>query len=197
MKRFFALGMALLIAVSIVSCGDKKEEISGGYTKGTVSGNIYKSEWAGVSYAISEGFKVLSEEDIYMLMGMTKDDIENGIDVSTLDNVYELYGSSVDGSLVIINTFKNVDTASKISEMKAEFDDKANDLLKPEYSEETVETFGGVEFVRFDVTASAPGFLMYQTYLLLDVDEHVFCISAAAFTKERVEELLEGIAGCK
>ena len=197
MKRILALVTALLMAVTIVSCDDKKEETDVGYTKGEVVQNAYESNWAGVEYAIPEGLNVLTEEDTYMLMGMTKEDIEKGVDVSELDNVYELYGSSADGSMVIINTFKNIDTVTKIADMKNEFDGKANDILKPSYAEETVVTYGGVEFTRFDVTAAAPDFVMYQTYLLKDVDEHVFCISAAAFTEERVEELLGGISQYK
>lgn len=197
MKRILALVTALLMAVTIVSCDDKKEETDVGYTKGEVVQNVYESNWAGVEYAIPEGLNVLTEEDTYMLMGMTKEDIEKGVDVSELDNVYELYGSSADGSMVIINTFKNIDTVTKIADMKNEFDGKANDILKPSYGDETTVTYGGVEFTRFDVTAAAPDFVMYQTYLLKDVDEHVFCISAAAFTEERVEELLGGISQYK
>ena len=197
MKRILALVTALLMAVTIVSCDDKKEETDVGYTKGEVVQNAYESNWAGVEYAIPEGLNVLTEEDTYMLMGMPKEDIEKGVDVSELDNVYELYGSSADGSMVIINTFKNIDTVTKIADMKNEFDGKANDLLKPSYTDETTVTYGGVEFTRLDDTASAPDFVMYQTYLLKDVDEHVFCISAAAFTEERVEELLGGISQYK
>ena len=196
MKKIFAFVTALLIAVTVVSCGDKNEGMTG-YAKGIVSEKTYESEWAGVSYVIPDELNVLSEEDTYLLMGMTKEDIEKGIDVSALDNVYELYGASADSSMVIINTFKNIDTAAKIADMKAEFDGKINDLLKPSYGEETAVTYDGVEFTRLDVTASAPDFVMYQTYLLKDVDEHVFCVSAAAYTKEKVTELLDGIKSDK
>ncbi len=199
MKRFIFALMTVICVISMVSCSDNSEESVSVYEKGSFDGVVYKSEWADVKYTVSEGMNVLSEEDTYLLMGLTMAEIEGKEEIESekLDTVYELYGSSTDGSMVIINTFKNIDTTAKIAEMKVEFDGKANDLLKPSYTDETVVTYGGIEFTRLDVTASAPDFVMYQTYLLKDVDEHVFCVSAAAFTKERVEELLGGISQYK
>ena len=188
--------MTVICIFSMVSCSDNSEEAVSGYEKGSFDGVVYKSEWANVNYTVPEGMNVLSEEDTYLLMGLTMAEIEGKeeVDPAKLDTVYELYGSSADGSMVIINTFKNIDTTSKIAEMKAEFDGKANDLLKPSYTDETTVTYGGVEFTRLDVTASAPDFVMYQTYLFKNVDEHLFCVSVAAFDENRVEELLGRIA---
>ena len=196
MKRILFALMTVICIFSMVSCSDNSEEAVSGYEKGSFDGVVYKSEWANVNYTVPEGMNVLSEEDTYLLMGLTMAEIEGKeeVDPAKLDTVYELYGSSADGSMVIINTFKNIDTTSKIAEMKAEFDGKANDLLKPSYTDETTVTYGGVEFTRLDVTASAPDFVMYQTYLFKNVDEHLFCVSVAAFDENRVEELLEGIA---
>ena len=196
MKRILFALMTVICIFSMVSCSDNSEEAVSGYEKGSFDGVVYKSEWANVNYTVPEGMNVLSEEDTYLLMGLTMAEIEGKeeVDPAKLDTVYELYGSSADGSMVIINTFKNIDTTSKIAEMKAEFDGKANDLLKPSYTEETTVTYGGVEFTRLDVTASAPDFVMYQTYLFKNVDEHLFCVSVAAFDENRVEELLGGIA---
>ena len=188
--------MTVICIFSMVTCSDNSAEAVYGYEKGSFDGVVYKSEWANVNYTVPEGMNVLSEEDTYLLMGLTMAEIEGKeeVDPAKLDTVYELYGSSADGSMVIINTFKNIDTTAKIAEMKAEFDGKANDLLKPSYTDETTVTYGGIEFTRLDVTASAPDFVMYQTYLLKDVDEHLFCVSVAAFDENRVEELLGGIA---
>ena len=199
MKRILFALMTVICIFSMVSCSDNSEEAVSGYEKGSFDGVVYKSEWANVNYTVPEGMNVLSEEDTYLLMGLTMAEIEGKeeVDPAKLDTVYELYGSSADGSMVIINTFKNIDTTSKIAEMKAEFDGKANDLLKPSYTEETTVTYGGVEFTRLDVTASAPDFVMYQTYLFKNVDEHLFCVSVAAFDENRVEELLEGISNLK
>ena len=199
MKRILFALMTVICIFSMVSCSDNSEEAVSGYEKVSFDGVVYKSEWANVNYTVPEGMNVLSEEDTYLLMGLTMAEIEGKeeVDPAKLDTVYELYGSSADGSMVIINTFKNIDTTSKIAEMKAEFDGKANDLLKPSYTEETTVTYGGVEFTRLDVTASAPDFVMYQTYLFKNVDEHLFCVSVAAFDENRVEELLEGISNLK
>lgn len=199
MKRILFALMTVICIFSMVSCSDNSEEAVSGYEKGSFDGVVYKSEWANVNYTVPEGMNVLSEEDTYLLMGLTMAEIEGKeeVDPAKLDTVYELYGSSADGSMVIINTFKNIDTTSKIAEMKAEFDGKANDLLKPSYTDETTVTYGGVEFTRLDVTASAPDFVMYQTYLLKDVDEHLFCVSVAAFDENRIEELLGGISNLK
>lgn len=196
MKRILFALMTVICIFSMVSCSDNSEETVSGYEKGSFDGVVYKSEWANVNYTVPEGMNVLSEEDTYLLMGLTMAEIEGKeeIDPAKLDTVYELYGSSADGSMVIINTFKNIDTTSKIAEMKVEFDGKANDLLKPSYTDETVVTYSGIEFTRLDVTASAPDFVMYQTYLFKNVDEHLFCVSVAAFDENRVEELLKGIA---
>lgn len=198
MKKKIVLVAGLIMAFVMLSgCGNnnadlKKEE----YIIGEIKDNKYESTWAGVSYSVPEDISVLSREDTYLLMGLTMEEIEGKkeVDSAKLDTVYELYGSSADGSMVIINTFKNIDTTSKIAEMKAEFDGKANDLLKPSYTDETTVTYGGIEFTRLDVTASAPDFVMYQTYLFKNVDEHLFCVSVAAFEENKVEELLEGIA---
>ena len=196
MKRILFALMTVICIFSMVSCSDNSEEAVSGYEKGSFDGVVYKSEWANVNYTVPEGMNVLSEEDTYLLMGLTMAEIEGKeeVDPAKLDTVYELYGSSADGSMVIINTFKNIDTTAKIAEMKAEFDGKANDLLKPSYTDETTVTYGGIEFTRLDVTASAPDFVMYQTYLFKNVDEHLFCVSVAAFDENRVEELLGGIA---
>ena len=199
MKRILFALMTVICIFSMVSCSDNSEEAVSGYEKGSFDGVVYKSEWAKVNYTVPEGMNVLSEEDTYLLMGLTMAEIEGKeeVDPAKLDTVYELYGSSADGSMVIINTFKNIDTTAKIAEMKSEFDGKANDLLKPSYTDETTVTYGGVEFTRLDVTASAPDFVMYQTYLFKDVDEHLFCVSVAAFDENRVEELLGGISNLK
>ena len=196
MKRILFALMTVICIFSMVSCSDNSEEAVSGYEKGSFDGVVYKSEWANVNYTVPEGMNVLSEEDTYLLMGLTMAEIEGKeeVDPAKLDTVYELYGSSADGSMVIINTFKNIDTTAKIAEMKSEFDGKANDLLKPSYTDETTVTYGGIEFTRLDVTASAPDFVMYQTYLFKDVDEHLFCVSVAAFDENRIEELLGGIA---
>ena len=199
MKRILFALMTVICIFSMVSCSDNSEQAVSGYEKGSFDGVVYKSEWANVNYTVPEGMNVLSEEDTYLLMGLTMAEIEGKeeVDPAKLDTVYELYGSSADGSMVIINTFKNIDTTAKIAEMKAEFDGKANDLLKPSYTDETTVTYGGVEFTRLDVTASAPDFVMYQTYLFKNVDEHLFCVSVAAFDENRVEELLGGISNLK
>ena len=199
MKRILFALMTVICIFSMVSCSDNSEEAVSGYEKGSFDGVVYKSEWANVNYTVPEGMNVLSEEDTYLLMGLTMAEIEGKeeVDPAKLDTVYELYGSSADGSMVIINTFKNIDTTAKITEMKAEFDGKANDLLKPAYTDETTVTYGGIEFTRLDVTASAPDFVMYQTYLFKNVDEHLFCVSVAAFDENRIEELLGGISNLK
>lgn len=60
MKKILTLILAVLMTLCCVSCGG--EEIT--ITHGTVEGNVYKSDFTGITFTAPDGWNFLSDEEI-------------------------------------------------------------------------------------------------------------------------------------
>lgn len=71
MKKFLTLTLAVLMIVCCASCGADAVQI----THGTVEGNVYKSEFTGITFTAPDGWNFLSDEEIASIYNYASDEL--------------------------------------------------------------------------------------------------------------------------
>ena len=71
--KMLALALALMMTLALCACGQEPATIEEDptFTRGTVDGQAYTSEFAGLQYTAPEGWTYLSDEEIAKLNGIT------------------------------------------------------------------------------------------------------------------------------
>ena len=165
MKRIFALVIVLVMALSMVGCSDKvtdilnKEILNKELTRGTVDGNVYTSEYIGLSFVKPDSWVYSTDEEINELMGATND-IMNRTDyeaaVADLATVFDMMviDSATSNNVNIV--YENLALSGSTDITMEEYLDitKKNFEAIPDFSytfsDATNVTLGGVEFTKLE-----------------------------------------------
>lgn len=115
MKKFAAAAAVLLLAaVMLAGCvsinieGSTPSPTPKEFTRGTIDGNVYKSEYADIKFTAPDGWVYSTDEEISKLMGISADKLSDaGMKVSDemlkLQSIYDMMAiNNTTGSNVIV-----------------------------------------------------------------------------------------------
>lgn len=194
MKKIFAMLMALVMMMSLAACGPKEETVE--FSRGVVDGNVYTSEFAGITFTAPEGFRYYSDDEIAAVNGVTEDIL----DVENIDTVvYDMYCiDEVNGTTININ-FENLGNL-----YGALLDEEAYLELSLETLNTSLEGTGigitsaetstteisGQEFNCIDLVLDYGGVAVYETLFVKEVSGNMMCCTVAAIDEATVDTLL-------
>lgn len=188
--------------VSEVLSGIKKRTVTApkdGYIRGTVSGNVYTSEWAGVKIAIPKYIGLCDDEYMAKLIGTTTDvvsDDELFYEFAEDNDVYEIYAQSSvigDAIFVCVEPLPNdgYTTDEYLETLTDEFYSSFDDITCDEPKEVACD---GASFTKLDFAIAFDQSELHYSFLVKKIDDKFYSICIASLDKETVEDLLDGIS---
>lgn len=221
MKKLFSSILCLVLVLALSSCSGLLERFGsiggslldtsetengvgqGEYTPGTVTDTDWKSAWIGLQYTLTDGFDMLTLEELEQLMDLTADyiykDPETGkdmIDYAKVNAIYEMQAVDNMGNNIIV-------MAEKVNFL-VNSEEKYCDALKQQLGQQTnisgtfedpvSYSIGEIEFLRMDATQSYSGVTVYQTYLIKKYDDRMVVIIISANDVSKIDTVLSSFA---
>ncbi len=183
MKKIFALLLVLVLAVSLAGC-NAKEIINKSLSRGVVDGNVYTSEYIGVTFTKPDGWIYATDEEINELMGASAELLMGQSDyeaaVSDLFTVYDMMVTdpATNNNINIVyenlklNASENMTAEEYIEIVKTNLT-SATELS---YSFGNIEnvTLGGVEFAKLLCDVDYLGIIsMKQIMYIKNIDGYM------------------------
>lgn len=220
MKKLFSSILCLVLVLALSSCSgllERFESIGGSlldtsktengvaqgeYTPGTVTDSDWKSAWIGLQYVLTDGFSMMSQEELEEIMdlatGIYKDP-ETGkelIDYAKVNAIYEMQAMDNMGNNVIVMAEKVnflVNSEEKYCDaLKQQLGQQTN--MSGTFEEPVSYTIGEIEFLRMDATQSYSGVTVCQTYLIKKYDDRMVVIIISANDVSKVDTVLSSFA---
>lgn len=214
MKKFLALTLAIVMALLLVSCASvpsnnyeqqpddsqKAPELS----RGTVAGDVYTSEYLGLSFTKPESWVYSTDEEIAAAMNLGvdmflsenfKNALENNPSIYDMMVVDTITRSSINvGFENLSKTFaSNITVEQYVEALKTQLGSiSAMQVTFPE----TLATvkLGATEFTKVDCTVTVQGVSMKQVYYLNKADNFMRFIIVtipAGYTVAQIEAMFQ------
>lgn len=176
MKKVVSLLMLVVVLVTAVSCGAK--EIS----RGTVDGNVYKSDFTGITFTKPDSWKFSSDEEIADTMEIAVDQLldENYADAAAnMTTIFDMMAVDATSGTNVNITYENLAKSGNEDLSADEYLDitveqlTSQDALSVSLTEETKATLCGDEYVRATFSSSYMGISMTQVYYLRKIDNYM------------------------
>lgn len=172
------------------------------YTKGTLQGNVFESEWIGIRFEAPEGYVLSTEEEIEetLLAGgeiMFEEGAEEILDYTKLTTVYEMIAreSTVGDPNVSVTVVKTDYSSADFIEgalSQVEGVDGISVTLVNEEPE--IVEIAGKEFEKFEAEMDYSGYIMMQDYFFARQDDRMVYMVLTYTDKEAGEELMSGFS---
>lgn len=188
MKKFLRLAivsaLTLVTVLSLVACGGTDKNTP--FARGTIDGNVYHSDFAGVTFTKPDSWKFSTDEEIAKLLGVGLDALQSGdkFDASELASLIDFQasdpatGNNVNMSVEKLNPI-NAATVS-IDDYIESFRNMLNTQfqgMSATFGDTTETTIGGNTYKRVTANVQMSGVSMQQVYLLRKVGKYVVCIT--------------------
>ena len=209
MKKILALTLVLVMSLSLISCSLIPSDIGGqndddkGSTpvlsRGTIEGNVYTSEYLGVSFTKPESWVYSTDEEIAAAVNMSVDMLFNENLKDALENNPSIYDMMVIDSVTRSNInvgfenlaksfSSNITVDQYIESLKSQLAQISSMNITFPESSKTVK-LSGTEFTKLQCTTTTQGFTMTQVYYLRKVDKYMGFIIATIPSGYSVEEI--------
>lgn len=196
-NRIFALLLAVLMVMSLAACSAKEEKVE--FSRGVIDGNVYKSEFAGITFTAPDGFTFYSDEDIAAVTGSTSDILgedysdtvisdmfcegETGATFNiNYENLNGLYGELLDEESYIElsrsqleSTFEGVDSISLAS------------------FENTELEIAGTKLHCANVILDLGGINVYETLVVKEAHGYMAICTASSADQAEIDYILSGL----
>lgn len=167
MKKFLTLTLAVLMIVCCASCGSDEVKI----THGTVEGNVYKSEFTGITFTAPDGWTFLSDEEIAKIYNYAADELVSDKFEEAVANAQSftemMATDGTTGSNINI-AYESLTASGNTKMSEQDYLDAAMDQLKS-MTTMTVElvgtervTLSGQSYLRAQLNTTASGINMSQ-----------------------------------
>lgn len=213
MKKFLALTLAIVMALLLVSCasvpsnGDEQPDDSKKapeLSRGTIEGDVYTSEYLGLSFTKPESWVYSTDEEIAAAMNLGvdmflgenfKNALENNPSIYDMMVVDTITRSSINvGFENLSKTFaSNITVEQYVEALKTQLGSiSAMQVTFPE-ALATVK-LGATEFTKVDCSVTAQGVSMKQVYYLNKSDNFMRFIIVtipAGYTVAQIEAMFQ------
>lgn len=213
MKKFLALTLAVVMALLLVSCASapsnndeqpddskKAAEIS----RGTIEGDVYTSEYLGLSFTKPESWVYSTDEEIAAAMNLgvemlldenLKNALENNPVIYDMMVVDTITRSNINvGFENLSKTFaSNITVEQYVEALKAQLANASGLTVTFPESLETVK-LGETEFTKLDCSVTTQGVSMKQVYYLKKVDKfmcYIIVTIPSGYTVEQIEAMFQ------
>ncbi|MBR2926065.1 MAG: hypothetical protein IKC31_00620 [Clostridia bacterium] len=211
MKKILALALAVVTMLLLASCdfplfntqsddGKQPSEIS----RGTIKGDVYTSEYLGLSFTKPEEWVYSTDEEIAAALNLGADMILGENFKNALENNGTIYDMMVVDIVTRSNinvgfenlskTFaSNITVEQYIQAVKTQMESVAGMTVTFPESFETVK-LGKTEFTKVECTATVQGVAMKQVYYLKKVDNIMCFITVTiprGYTVEQIEAMFK------
>ena len=199
MKKILCALLAVLMMMSIVGCSTESAK----FDPGKVVGNVYTSEYAGLTFTAPEGWTFSSDEEIADLMGISMElvtDNEAAQKIAELTTVYGMMAKSADQLNNVQVVFENTSlTGSKLSaedyvELVASQLDTVYADFGATFEASDVETIkiGTNDYSYIDISVDmGDGLVLEQGYACRKIDKYMASIVITAYEEGGAAALLE------
>lgn len=215
MKKFTAILVAILAAATFTACGNSGADVKtpditadgekvNEYARGTITDNLYVSDWSGIQIDIPEKMYCLTDSEMNEVLNLGLDiliDSEAVQNYAKKTTVYEFYAMDMANGEFMFMTVEKLPYSSFSVEdyagaLKRQFDSLATDSgMTVEYLEECVDVnYGGVEASQFDAVVSVSGVEMRQSYILKKIDDRMITICASTMREDGIADIFSGIS---
>ena len=210
MKKILALALALIMALLLISCnfdfnkgvqpdnGKKEAELS----RGTIEGDVYTSEYLGVSFTKPESWIYSTDEEIAAAMNLGVDAFFDENFKNALENNPSIYDMMVVDSITRSNinigfenlskTFStNITVEQYVQSIKKQLSNASGVTVTFPETFETVK-LGKTEFTKVVCTVTVQGISMEQVYYLNKADKYMRFIIVTiprGYTSEQIEAM--------
>ncbi|MBQ6806397.1 MAG: hypothetical protein IJO97_03075 [Lachnospiraceae bacterium] len=185
-----------------VEAEEETEEEAEDYTKGTLNGNVFESEWMGIRFEAPEGYSLSTEEEIEaaLLAGgelMYEEDVEELLDYTKLTTVYEMiaqeseYGDP-NVSLTVVKTPYDAKTFVDATLIQAQSVEGISITLLNEEAE--IVELAGKEFEKYATEMNYDGYLMLQDYYFTRQDDRMIYMVLTYTDEAAAEEIMSGFS---
>lgn len=179
------------------------------FVRGTVSGDVFTSEFAGLSFTLPEGWSFYSDEQLSELGGITADLLE-GEDGDALSEamesgqvIYDFFASSPDGLSTVNVTVEDLSATGNSSIGESAYAGISKSRLADSFesmgfslksSEKTTVTLAGTKHSGIEIAGEYSERLFYETVVCVKVGKYMYNVSACTWGDNAVSELLSAFA---
>ena len=203
-KKLLALCLALLVAFSLVGCGDDTDD-SGSqkkeYSPAVVENNVYTSQFAGLTATLDSTWTVLNDEEIAQIVGVSIDMTDDAAlkeSLSSGNTIYDMYAMAADGATLNITVGNLGAIYGKLLDMKTLAQSSAEQLVPAfesmGFTDVTAEvstiSFAGTEQTVIILQGSHQGITMYEQLVCMKVGDYILSITACSYGTDRTTEIL-------
>lgn len=213
MKKLLALTLAVVMALLLVSCNsapsnegeqpDDSKKVTE-LSRGTIEGDVYTSEYLGISFTKPESWVYSTDEEIAAMVNLGvdmvlgenfKEALENNPTIYDMMAVDIITRSSINvGFENLSKTFAtNITVEQYVQALKAQVANVSGMTVTFPESIETVK-LGETEFTKVDCTVTVQGVSMKQVYYLKKVDKFMSFIIVtipSGYTTEQIEAMFQ------
>ncbi|MBR6815980.1 MAG: hypothetical protein IKM60_00550 [Clostridia bacterium] len=197
MRKILAIVLTILmLCAALVGCG-KKEAV---FQSGTISGNIYESEWLGIRYTAPAGMRMSTEEEIRDAMEIGNELLyEDGGDTEWEDvaSLYEMMAADD-------TTGENINIVTEKPQNKTMDEEAYAELVKLQLQKMdgtsisigSVEpcTIAGLEFLEMQYSMELYGVTFHQSMFLHKQGDRMVIMTATYFDELGRSLLLSGFS---
>lgn len=187
-RKMGALCLIFSFLVGLMAACDAEE---GGLTRGVWEGNVYRSAYAGLSFAAPDDFTAATDEEIAELMALSAEDLsEPGTTASeAMLNVQTIYDAIVKNNETQANVILLYDNLNQATAGSQQSETEYLEAVKIQllgmgiYPYEFGEISGKVLLADQPyamLEASVPDFSFAQRYYVRKIDDFMFCIVVTA-----------------
>lgn len=214
MKRYFCTALAVLLlflplsgcvlapAISAAAAPGEVEE----YQTGTIENNTYSNEFFGIGCELDDTWKILNEEELAELSGLTFDMLEEGgmgnSDRIAMENgnfVFDFFAQKLDNTAAINITVGNMGVLygtalTEEGHIDATTEQIVKSLESTGYenvaSEKTTVMFAGTEHAALIVYGESAGMPIYQTLVVIRKSIYVGTVGLTTANEDTTGDLV-------
>ncbi len=172
MKRIISVLLLLCVLCSLASCGGKTDKKD--FTRGTVTENVYTSDFCGLTFTAPAGWQFYSDEEIAALMNVTADQLsDEKMKDAMFETVIDFYAYDETTGNNVNATFENLNVTQRLTVTDDAYVLQFTNVLVGQYESLgfTVETedkgtvrLGGTEYRKLEIVLNG-GALRQGAYI--------------------------------
>lgn len=196
MKRIIVLILSALVMFSFTSCNlmekaeqavvDIAKENGTEITRGTVEGNVYTSQFSGITVTAPENWEYMSNDELVTLTNESVGEVDASSIVKSLAElaiVFDMvvqdpeYGTNI---MIMYENYSVIGETSSIEERVGDITDEISEESGGNYemlTDETV-TLGGESYRKLEFRYESEGIALGQAYYVRMIDDVVLSVVA-------------------
>ena len=196
MKRILLLLLTVCMLGTMVGCGSKEKEKT--ISRGTIEGNVYTSEFMGLSFTKPDSWVYSTDEEIAQVMNVGAEILERSEfeqKAAELATIYDmmvkdmLWGNNINISFenLVMSQASNITVEQYIETFKALMNQQAA-MMNYEFAETEAVKLGELDFSKVAATGSYSGVSFDQYIYLRKEGTYMIVITISVFDGTEASE---------